>query len=108
MAGNILPFELERIGQGLFVRPHKAGQLLWKRCQPGVVGGFAPERWTVGTFMKNSPSSESIFTDKDASRRYMISYMLLYVGVGGRRRGRPGAVVCARTNDRKRGSSSNK
>jgi hypothetical protein len=31
MAGRVLPLELERVREGLFVRPHKDGELLFKR-----------------------------------------------------------------------------
>lgn len=63
MSNRVLPLELQRVGESLFVRPHKAGQLLENtRCQRGATGGRRLGNRLYRTFMNNSPSSESMFT----------------------------------------------
>ena len=71
MARGILPPELQGIREGLLVGAHKSGKLLLEKVvslSRGERGEEAAQRkLDMLTFMKNSPSSESIFTDEDAS-----------------------------------------
>jgi hypothetical protein len=73
MTRHVLPAKLKRVRKSLFVRAHECGKLLLGQTRQlpsstaGPIESHQQEGIWLRTFMKNSPSSESIFTGGDAS-----------------------------------------